>query len=1289
MRDGDWLRRTRIAQCSNHAEGGAPCVGSGCHPQFVPASRSNTATRDERLPLSPPLPPSADIPGAVATTESALLALTDADRFERIAVACLQEFEPTLRNTGGAGDEQRDGVGGPLRVDGDRLILTVSLEKRAWGRKVERDLDGIKKHGHAPEDVWAVTNRRTGAKRRGALEREAPTRWGHRLRIIDGRFLALRLLTPHLLPVREELLGLSAPQPPVSLTAEIYASRQPDIGAPVDLVGRATEVDALVAALRAHPVVELVGPGGVGKTRLALEAAERLAADRIRFLDDRARLDADALAGELAGADHLVLVVDNAHRREDLRAVIGLLVARSGTTGLVLVARPGYDERLRQAIEGSALAQREGTRRLPVGRLTGAAIGELVGAATPTVKYEGAVEQIIDLADGNPLIALLAHRSVARGATLFGVGRNELLADYASSAVDNVVASRPDVEADDLRALLAMVSALGAMEDADVETVATLLEMRHRDVRHRLSDLADAGLVMVTGERYAIQPDLLSAHVLHDAFLAAGPLSGVRYDELWKAAGDAHHEAMCAALGGLHGFDVGQDTHVHDFVAAQLATLASVDASRALRLAQSLAPGLPDVGAGVVDVALQHLPDDDAQRETALLVAMEVLERVPDVAEGWPRQLKVSQALWSREATAEATKKTEEALTNVYKRLPVNTGPYDGHVLARVQDVLSETTADYWVRHRHEAGCARTIAAACQQLLAVLGELSRMSVEDDSIVRLGAMHVPAGERTGRVLRTGVLLLCECLPYLNVADQHHALDSVGKLRRVARGFDGPFGLTPDEALVGLASEVIAELAEAIAHVKGLALPTRARAAELLGTNPWSDDDELRAFRALLGRTDGDSSAWDRKARAARAESQAQALLAADDLPGRLKVWQAWLALAIDAQMPHIARDVIGEALRIVAERAPDRLAKALSPLLAEDGPLVPFTARALAELLVRKDGQELASEIFATAPDAGRAALGRALSPASEAWADAMLSKLASDEAAEVRAAAADAIAWGPEASSARLIIGLRACLPADIDSLLSVLRPDLDGDAAPLSLDSECEGLVLEVVRGAAGQPRIDGDDLAEVAQLVTEVPRLAIEACWARVRWMTEHPPHNLQEMLAREGMPDELAEGARLGATDADRIALLDMLEDDELEGGVRSGAHQLLAWIQDADVVTQRLIVWLRGSSERLRYEARSLLRDMRGPEAFKSRARALLAAEPQLDLTPALLDARQPQWWIGSARVVGERITAEFADWAEDDDARLAAVGRAGVARFTDWGASAEEDDEDFDCDTEWG
>jgi predicted ATPase/DNA-binding SARP family transcriptional activator len=40
-------------------------------------------------------------------------------------------------------------------------------------------------------------------------------------------------------------------------------------------VGRETEVDALVAELRARRLVTLLGTGGVGKTRLALEAAER------------------------------------------------------------------------------------------------------------------------------------------------------------------------------------------------------------------------------------------------------------------------------------------------------------------------------------------------------------------------------------------------------------------------------------------------------------------------------------------------------------------------------------------------------------------------------------------------------------------------------------------------------------------------------------------------------------------------------------------------------------------------------------------------------------------------------------------------------------------------------------------------------------------------------------------------------------------------------------------------------------------------------------------------------
>jgi hypothetical protein len=237
------------------------------------------------IPAHAPSPPAADIPGAIAKTEHALLELGDAERLEQIAVYCLEKFEPSLRQTGGPGDEQRDAVGGPLFADNDKLVLTASLES-TWAKKVGRDLDGLAKHGHKPKRVIAVTNRRTGAKRRGDLEKEASEKRGYKLRIIDVRFLARRLLSEELLPVREELLGLPPPQPPIAVDAHTYVARQIDLGAPDTPLGREEELDELVRLLKDHVTVRVIGPGGIGKTRLVLEGADRR---RSRALPRRTR----------------------------------------------------------------------------------------------------------------------------------------------------------------------------------------------------------------------------------------------------------------------------------------------------------------------------------------------------------------------------------------------------------------------------------------------------------------------------------------------------------------------------------------------------------------------------------------------------------------------------------------------------------------------------------------------------------------------------------------------------------------------------------------------------------------------------------------------------------------------------------------------------------------------------------------------------------------------------------------------------------------------------------------
>jgi predicted ATPase len=82
--------------------------------------------------------------------------------------------------------------------------------------------------------------------------------------------------------------------PPVDVTRP-----QPDSNLPVPaapLIGRTTEVDATASLVRQHRIVTVVGPGGVGKTRVAIEAARSLR----REFDDGVQLVELAPVGDAA-----------------------------------------------------------------------------------------------------------------------------------------------------------------------------------------------------------------------------------------------------------------------------------------------------------------------------------------------------------------------------------------------------------------------------------------------------------------------------------------------------------------------------------------------------------------------------------------------------------------------------------------------------------------------------------------------------------------------------------------------------------------------------------------------------------------------------------------------------------------------------------------------------------------------------------------------------------------------------------------------------------------------------
>jgi len=1044
-----------------------------------------------------------------------------------------------------------------------------------------------------------------------------------------------------LLWAREELLGLAPPTFPITKDAGGFARDLVTLGAPEELIGRDADLRQLVQMLSERPCVELIGLGGIGKSRLALAAAAAINTGRVRFLDGATPSGSDRLHGELAGADPLVLVIDNAHRRDDLAAVIAILLRRTGDTRLLLIARPGYDARLREALADTAFAQRDAVGRVELQAMDNADIGELVRAAEPPLPFAGSVEQIVDLAEGNPQIALFAHHAAIRRGGLVGFSRGEVLESYVAPTVDALVSSRLDVRADDLRDCLGLVALFGRVTPDEEDLLARLLSVSSRDTRHRLHDLADAGLIRDDGEA-RIAPDLLAAHVLRDAFFGQRHPT-IRFAEAWEAASEPQRERMCAALGGLAGFAIEDRNGASQLLITALTELAASDPAGALRRAQSLAPGLPLVALACVDAVLEGLTGEIALGLCP--TAMTVCARVPQFELGWPRQLAVAQICFAAadEHTA-VDKEIREGLTQVYQRVPINTSHADGHILAAVQEGLVAITAEWADAHATEAGGPQTLALAAGQMLTVQFDRNYTSPEDELRVQMISAFVPGGERTGRVLRAGVRLLTACLSSLRPPDQVLALKPLASVRRYAHEASGPWGAPPDPELVRVCKETVADAVAALGEVQGLAVVTRSEAVDMLGRDPWPADAELADFRRLLVADHADDDASRQ-----RPIEIAQDLLASDDLGATLARWRGWLVQAQTAGVRHSGGQRIADALDLAAQQQPERLMDALAAeLRAADG-LGPLCRWALATLFTRGETEAFARRLLVSAPTSARSAVALGLAATTAAWADSVLAELADDGEREVRAAVARAVGWGEPPSAMRVSAGLCACLPDDLFSVERLLA-GLTREGRELSLGASALEVVHAILAATASAARPDGELVRDLIELCA-IPRLAVEFLFARLNWL-ETEPANLSALLGRDGLPEELSDLARAGAIDADVQALCERLDRGDSNSSVRDAIVEMLSWIDPGDALSDRIADWLsdeEGPRDRI---ARELLRE---PATLRGFAPVLNAcsASPPSSISPrcCLTHASPYGWWGLRRRSCASAPTSSEPGWAQ--------------------------------------
>lgn len=294
------------------------------------------------------------------------------------------------------------------------------------------------------------------------------------------------------------------------------------------LVGRGTLIENLHELVKSgqQTVAIITGRGGIGKSKLLHEFSREF---DVHHPDFDLRFVVEGVPITPESVDHLpprplALVVDDAHRREDLSTVLVFARRASRPVKLVLTSRPQGADLIRSLLTQSGFDPRE-IVELPELTELNRQDSEGLSQQALGAKHAHLAERLAAATWDSPLVTVIGGRLLAERAVHPGLLEREedfrktVLSRFRDVLLGQVSQRIGPALCRPLLDLIAVLSPVRPTETKFQAKAAEFLKTDKDTLLRALGELEQAGILLRRGYTLRITPDVLSDHLLHDACL--------------------------------------------------------------------------------------------------------------------------------------------------------------------------------------------------------------------------------------------------------------------------------------------------------------------------------------------------------------------------------------------------------------------------------------------------------------------------------------------------------------------------------------------------------------------------------------------------------------------------------------------------------------------------------------------------------------------------------------------------------------------------------------------------